>query len=167
MDDPLQRAELDEEAAANERAEGKQLYGMGATLETTAENLRARGWGDAAAPLEKTADVAYHAGLVDIQQSDALKDAAKYWRETADDLSEQSKASGAAFVAHATGEAAKDQLAHASTEAEKTQAATLAAAATAGQTALEHRAVELGQEAQHDASRAIADEAKARGLDHQ
>ena len=165
MDDPLARAELDANAAAEERAEGKQLYGMGENLETTAANLREMGWGDAAAPLEKTADVAYHAGFVDMQQSDLLSDAAKHWRETAEDLDEQTKAAGQGFVAHATADAAKDQLAHATSEAEKTQAATLAAAATAGQGALEHRAVELGQEAQHDASTAIADEAKARGLD--
>jgi hypothetical protein len=166
VDDPLRRAELDEQAAAEERAEGKQLYGMGENLETTAANLRQMGWGDAAAPLEKTADVAYHAGFVDMQQSDLLTDAAKHWHETADDLEQQSKASGSAFVAHATAEAAKDQLAHASSEAEKTQAATLAAAAAAGQGALEHRAVELGQEAQRDASTATVDEMKARGLDH-
>ena len=55
MDDPQHRAELDEQAAAEERAEGKQLYGMGENLETTADNLRQMGWGDAAAPLEKTA----------------------------------------------------------------------------------------------------------------
>jgi hypothetical protein len=166
MDDPNARADLDEQAAAAERAEGKQLYGMGENLETTAENLRQMGWGDAAAPLERTADVAYHAGLVDMQQSDLLKDAAKHWRETADDLEQQSKASGASFVAHASHDAATDLLAHAGSETEKTEYSVMAATSAAQQTTLEHRAAELGQEAQHDASTAIADEVKARGLDH-
>jgi hypothetical protein len=165
MDEPLARADLDDQAAAQERAEAFTDFRIAANLDTTAENLRQMGFGDAGNVLAGTADVAVTMGQTDVAQGQLLAGAANSWRTVAHDLDEQTRATGESYVAGATRQEAADTAPHAASDAEKTRLEALAAAAGAAQTALQHRAAELGHDAQVAAQDATADEAMARGLD--
>ena len=165
MDDPLARAEYDDQEAARERYEAFTDYRIAGNLDATAENLRLMGFADAGAVLDRTADVAVTIGDTDMAQSHLLGGAADQWRTVAHDLDEQTKATGQSYVAGAEGQAAADTAPHAASDAEKTRLEALAAAAGAAQTALQHRAADLGHDAQAAAKQAAADESMARGLD--
>jgi hypothetical protein len=165
MDDPLARAEFDDQEAARERSEALTDYRIAGNLDATAESLRQMGFGDAGAVLDRTADVAVTIGNTDMAQSHLLGGAANQWRTVAHDLDEQMKATGQSYVAGASHETAVDMAQHAASDAEKTRLEATAAAAGAAEAALQHRAADLGHDAQAAAKEAAADETMAHGLD--
>jgi hypothetical protein len=163
--DPKDRADTVQDEAAAEFTEASTFYAISENVDTTAENLRSMGFGEAADVLHAEAMRESTAADIDLAQGMHLASAAGAWRTAADDLDQQAKAEGQAFVAGAAHRQADDLLHHSPTEAQKTQLEVTSAAAGATQAALEHRAGELEHAAESAAAAAIAHEAKARSLD--
>lgn len=162
--DPREKGAGDAELAAEKFADAASLNAEAATYQSMSETMADMGFDDASTLFIEGATKDWVTAGHENLEATHLLAASANWTAAADDLDQQAKARGEAFVAAAGERQAEELMQQPQTQEDRTHAEVAAAAEAGMEKALEHRAVELGHAAKVAAHTALDEEAKARSV---
>jgi hypothetical protein len=162
-DTPQEMAQADYAEAQREVGEAQTMFTLAGGLDVTAQVMDTLGFDEAAAGAQQAATAARVAGVTDAMQAMEWMTAATQWGTVADDLKQESDATGGAYAAGGRAVKAEDALAAGDLdEAARTAAAVEAARSRAEEGVLHKRADDLAGSAGEAAQAAAMAERAAR-----
>ncbi len=164
-DTPQEMAQADLAEAQREVGEAQTMFTLASGLDATAQVMDTLGFDEAADGAHEAATAARMAGATDAIQAMDWMTAAAQWGSVADDLKQESEATGGAYAAGGRAVKAEDALAAGDLdEAARTAAAVEAARSRAEEGVLHKRADDLAGSASEAAQAAAMAERAARQL---